>query len=113
MLVAFIILLVLFLILSVLSFMGKLMVFIAGKNTENREETSYDRKGAGNFVGIIMMMLMISTCVGILGFALENMRWLILASPISFILLLIFAIIFINTNDRFVMEQNEKEEDKQ
>lgn len=110
MLIAFIILLVLFLLLSILSFMGKLMVFIAGKNTDNKEETSYDRKGAGNFVGIIMIMLMISTCLGMLGFLLENMRWLILASPICFILLLIFAIVFINTNDRFVMGQNEKEE---
>lgn len=112
MLVAYIILILLFLLLSVLSFMGKLMMFIAGKNADKNAETSYDNKGAGNFIGIIMMMLTISSCVGLLGFALEKMRWLILASPVCFILLLIFAIVFINTNNRFVMGKNEREEDK-
>ena len=112
MLVAYIILVLLFLLLSILSFMGKLMLFIAGKGSDDAE-TSYDSKSAGNFIGIIMMMLTISSCVGMLGFALEKMRWLILASPVCFILLLIFAIIFINTNNRFETGKNEREEDKE
>ena len=41
MLVAYIILILLFLLLSVLSFMGKLMMFIAGKNADKNAETSY------------------------------------------------------------------------
>ncbi len=112
MLVAFIILMVLFLVLSILSFMGKLTVFITGKNIEKNQENTYDEKGAGNFLGIIMSLLMVSSAVGMLGFALEKMRWLILAAPIVFILLLIFAIIFINTNNRFVSSEDDFDEEK-
>lgn len=112
MLVAFVILMVLFLVLSVLSFMGKLTVFITGKSVEQNQENTYDQKGVGNFLGIIMSLLMIASAVGLLGFVLEKMRWLILASPIIFILLLIFAIIFINTNNRFVSDTSENDEDK-
>lgn len=112
MLITFIVLLVLFLILSVLSFMGKLTVLITGRNIEKDQENTYDEKGVGNFLGIIMSLLMISSAVGILGFALEGMRWLILASPIVFILLLIFALVFINTNNRFASSDKEIDEDK-
>ena len=112
MLVAFIILMLLFLLLSVLAFMGRLTSFIAGKSVQNNTENLYDEKGAGNFIGIIMSLLMISCAVGMLGFAAEGLRWLILAAPIVFILLLIFAIVFINTNNRFEAPADELEEDK-
>ena len=109
-LIEFIVLLVLFIILSVLSFMGKLTAFITGEKTKENTEARYNERSAGNFLGIVMSVLVISTAVGILGFFVSDASWLILAAPITFILVLIFAIIFINTNNRFVEEEAEEEE---
>jgi len=101
-LIGFIVLLVVFLLLSVLSFMGKLTTFITGEKTKDNTEHIYNERSAGNFIGIIMSLLVVSTALGILGFLVADAKWLILAAPIGFILLLIFALIFINTNNRFV-----------
>ena len=111
MLVEFIILLVVFLILSVLSFMGKLTAFITGGRTKDNTEAIYDEKSAGNFLGVIMSLLVMATALGILGFVLTDAKWLILAAPIIFTLVLIFAIIFINTNNRFAEEIGKEDED--
>ena len=112
MLITFVVLLVLFLILSILSFMGRLTMFIAGKRPENSVENLYDEKGAGNFLGIIMSLLVVSSAIGMLGFVLDGMRWLILASPIAFVLLLVFALIFINTNNRFAFDEFDDEDEE-
>lgn len=112
MLVEFIILLVVFLILSVLSFMGKLTRFITGGKTKDNTEAIYDEKGVGNFLGVVLSLLVMATALGILGFVLTDAKWLILAAPIIFILVLIFAIIFLNTNNRFTKEYSESDEDK-
>ena len=102
MLIEFIVLLIVFLILSVLSFMGKLTTFITGSKAKDNTEATYDEKGAGNFLGVIMSLLVVATAVGILGFVVTDAKWLIVAAPVFFILVLIFALIFINTNNRFV-----------
>ena len=109
MLIEYVVLLVVFIVLSVLSFMGKLTAFIAGETKENTE-ARYNERSAGNFIGIVMSVLVLSTAVGILGFFISDASWLILAAPITFILVLVFAIIFINTNNRFVEGDVEEEE---
>jgi len=112
-LIGFIVLLVVFIILSVLSFMGKLTSFITGDKTRDNTENVYNQRSAGNFIGLIMSLLVFSTGVGILGFVVSDAKWLIMASPISFILVLVFALIFINTNNRFVEDSEiNREEDK-
>lgn len=102
MLIIFIVLLVLFLALSVLAFMGKLTAFITGGKAKDNIENIYNERGAGNFIGVIMSLLVVATGFGLLGFLLTQARWLIIAAPITFTAVLIFAIIFINTRDRFV-----------
>ena len=110
MLVEYIILLIVFIVLSVMSFMGKLTAFITGEKTKDNTEARYNERSAGNFIGIVMSVLVLSTAVGILGFFISDASWLILAAPITFILVLVFAIIFINTNNRFVEEDTQEEE---
>ncbi len=102
MFIIFAVLLVLFIILSVLAFMGKLTAFITGSRAKDNTETFYNERSAGNFIGLIMSMLVVATAVGMLGFLITSARWLIIAAPIFFTVVLIFAIIFINTQDRFV-----------
>lgn len=102
MLIEFIILLVVFLVLSVLSFMGKLTAFITGAKARENTENIYNERAAGNFLGLIMSLLVAATAMGLLGFVITDAKWLIVAAPVVFILVLIFAIIFINTNNRFV-----------
>ena len=110
MLIEYIVLLAAFIVLSVLSFMGKLTAFITGDTTKDNTEARYNERSAGNFLGIVMSVLVLSTAVGILGFFISDASWLILAAPITFVLVLVFAIIFINTNNRFVEEETEEEE---
>lgn len=109
-LIEFIILLVVFLVLSVLSFMGKLTSFITGGKVRENTENIYNDRSAGNFLGLIMSLLVVATVIGILGFVIPNAKWLIVAAPIVFILVLIFAIIFINTNNRFEGSVNTDED---
>lgn len=113
MLIEFIVLLVLFLVLSVLSFMGKLTAFITGGKARDNTDNIYNERSAGNFLGLIMSLLVVATAIGIMGFVITDAKWLIVASPIIFIVILIFAIIFINTNNRFVDGADvEPDEDK-
>ena len=112
MLIEFIVLLVVFLILSVLAFMGKLTAFLTGSRTKDNTENVYNERSAGNFLGLIMSLLVVSTAVGILGFVISDAKWLIVAAPIMFSLVLVFALIFINTNNRFVDGDINKDEDK-
>ena len=102
MFITFAILMTLFLVLSVLSFMGKLTAFITGSETRDNTENIYNERGAGNFIGVIMSLMVVATGFGMMGFLITSARWLILAAPLTFIPVLIFAIIFINTKDRFV-----------
>lgn len=102
MFIVFAVLMVLFIVLSVLAFMGKLTAFITGSKTKENTEIVYNEKGVGNFIGLIMSMLVVATAVGMLGFLLSSARWLIIAAPMFFTVVLIFAIIYINTRDRFV-----------
>ncbi len=102
MFIIFAVLMVLFIVLSVLAFMGKLTAFITGSKAKDNTETIYNEKGAGNFIGLIMSMLVVATAVGMLGFLISSARWLIIAAPIFFTVVLVFAIVFINTQDRFV-----------
>lgn len=112
MLTAFVVLLILFLILSVLSFMGKLTAFITGSKTKENTETVYNEKGAGNFIGLVMSLLVVATGIGMLGFLFPKVQWMIVAAPMFFMLVLIFAIIYINTKDRFVDTPHPKDEDE-
>ncbi len=109
MFITFIVLLILFLILSVLSFMGKLTEFITGSQIKENTENIYNQRRAGNFIGVIMSLMVVATGFGMLGFLLTSARWLIIAAPLTFIAVLVFAIVFINTQDRFV---DEKAKDK-
>jgi len=111
--IIFAVLLVLFIVLSVLAFMGKLTAFITGSKTKDNTETIYNERGAGNFIGLIMSMLVVATAVGMLGFLIPSARWLIIAAPLFFTMVLIFAIIYINTRDRFVDDNDDaKNEDE-
>lgn len=92
--------------------MGKLTAFITGSKTKDNTEALYNERSAGNFIGLIMSLLVAATALGMLGFVFENMRWLIMAAPILFIVVLIFAIIYINTSNRFVDDNNIKDEDE-
>lgn len=109
---AFIVLLILFLVLSVLSFMGKLTTLITGSRTKENTETVYNEKSAGNFIGLVMSLLVVATGIGMLGFLFPSIRWMIVAAPIFFTVVLIFAIIYINTRDRFVDTPHIKDEDE-
>lgn len=100
--ILFAVLMVAFLVLSVLSFMGKLTAFITGSKTRDNTENIYNERSAGNFLGVIMSLMVVATGFGMLGFLITSARWLIIAAPLTFIGVLIFAIIFINTQDRFV-----------
>ncbi len=102
MFIIFAVLLVLFIVLSVLAFMGKLTAFITGSKTKDNTETLYNERGVGNFMGLVMSLLVVATAVGMLGFLIDSARWLIIGAPIFFTAVLVFAIIFINTKDRFV-----------
>ena len=104
MLIEFIILLVVFLVLSILAFMGKLTSFITGNKAGENKDNVYNNRSASKFIGLIMSLLVVATTLGILGFVIADAKWLIVAAPILFSLVLIFAIIFINTNNRFVDE---------
>lgn len=102
MLVAFIIFFVVFTALSVLTFMGKLASFVTGGKTDDSGDPIYDEKAISKFMGIIMLLLAGSALVGLLGYIIPSAYVLIIIAPVMFIAVLIFALVYVNTDGRFL-----------
>ena len=108
MLVAFIIFFVVFVLLAVLTFMGKTASFVTGGKTDAEGDPIYDEKGISKFLGVIMCLLAVSALMGFLGYIIPDATWLIIAAPIMFIAVLLFALIYVNTDNRFVLKAKGK-----
>lgn len=111
MLIAFIIFFIVFIILGLLSFSGKLTGLIIGKRSNSPEEGNgeenstagepvYDEKAIDRFLGVIMLLLALSALLGVFGNGLA-ISWMVIAAPILFIAVLLFALIYVNTDNRF------------
>lgn len=101
MLVAFIIFFVVFVILGVLTFLGKTATFVTGGKTDENGEPMYDEKGISRFLGIIMCLLAASALMGALGYLIPSLSWMVICAPILFIAVMLFALVYINTDGRF------------
>lgn len=108
MLVAFIIFFIVFVIIAVLTFMGKTASFVTGGKTDAEGDPIYDEKAISRFLGVIMSLLAVSALMGVLGYIFPGVTWLIIAAPITFIAVLIFALVYVNTDNRFVVKAKGK-----
>ncbi len=108
MLVAFIIFFVVFVALAVLTFMGKTASFVTGGKTDADGAPVYDEKAISKFLGVIMSLLAVSALMGFLGYIIPGATGLIIAAPIMFIAVLLFALVYFNTDDRFVIKAQGK-----
>lgn len=104
MLIAFIIFFVIFLVLAVLTFMGKTANLVTGGKADEQGNPVYDEKGLSKFLGVVMSLLAVSALMGFLGYIIPDAPWLIMAAPILFIAVLLFALVYVNTDDRFVIK---------
>lgn len=104
MLIAFIIFFVIFLVLAVLTFMGKTANLVTGGKADEQGNPVYDEKGLSKFLGVVMSLLAVSALMGFLGYIIPDAPWLIIAAPILFIAVLLFALVYVNTDDRFVIK---------
>ncbi len=104
MLVAFIIFFVVFVTLAVLTFMGKTANLVTGGKADEQGNPVYDEKGISKFLGVIMSLLAVSALMGFLGYIIPGAAGLIIAAPIIFIAVLLFALVYFNTDDRFVVK---------
>lgn len=105
MLIAFIIFFVVFVLLSVFAFLGKLNSFIISDKKNDDGEDVYDSKAAGKFLGLVMILLALSALMGVLGYLVPKLAWLVILAPIFFIAVLIFALVYVNTENRFVKKK--------
>jgi len=108
MLVAFIIFFVVFTAVAVLTFMGKTASFFTGGKVDEDGNPVYDEKGISKFMGVIMSLLAISALFGFLGYLIPRATWLIIAAPVMFIAVLLFALVYVNTDNRFVIKAQGK-----
>lgn len=87
---------------------GKGSFFIAGFNTLSKEKKEkYDTELLSKFVGKVLFVASISTLLSILSSALK----IEVLSTIGFILALLtvcFALVYLNTNNRFTNNKNRK-----
>lgn len=104
MLVAFIIFFVIFVTLAVLTFLGKTASFVTGGKTDKEGDPIYDEKAISKFLGVIMSLLAVSALMGFLGYIIPGATWLIIAAPTVFIAVLLFALVYVNTDNRFVIK---------
>lgn len=104
MLVAFIIFFVVFVILAVLTFMGKTASFVTGDKKDTEGNPIYDEKSLSKFLGVIMSLLAVSALFGVLGYIIKSATWLIIVAPVMFIAVILFALVFVNTGNRFVLK---------
>lgn len=101
MVVAFIIFFLIFAFLSVLSFMGKLNSLITGNKTDEEGNPVYDDKALRVFLGAVMLMLAVSALMGILGYLISGLSFLIICAPVLFVAVIIFALVYSNNENRF------------
>ncbi|MBQ3073375.1 MAG: DUF3784 domain-containing protein [Ruminococcus sp.] len=101
MVVAFIIFFLIFAVLSVLSFMGKFNSLITGNKTDEEGNPVYDDKALRLFLGLVMLMLAVSALMGILGYLISSLSFLVICAPVLFVAVLIFALVYANDENRF------------
>ncbi len=104
MLVAFIIFFVVFVVFAVLAFMGKTASLVTGGKKDAEGNPIYDEQSLSKFLGVIMCLLAVSALMGFLGYIIKGATWLIIAAPVMFIAVLLFALVFVNTGNRFVLK---------
>ena len=101
MLVAFILFFIMFVTLAVLTFMGKLTSLFTGDKVNEEGEPVYDNKAITRFLGRVMSVLAVSALLGMLGYMIPKLQWMVIVAPILFIAVLLFALVYVNTEDRF------------
>lgn len=99
-------LLVLFLILSVVLYLGKGSALIAGYNTLPKEEQAkYDKVALGKFMG--KSMFAISSAVGLWVIASYFMiDWLFYVGTGLIVLIVVFMVAYANTGNRFKKDES-------
>lgn len=112
MLVAFIIFFLMFSVIAVLTFQGKLARFVTGGKTDSSGDPIYDEKAISRFMGVVMVLLAISALVGLLGYVIPGADILIIIAPVMFIVVLIFALVYVNTEGRFLVKGGPKHRKK-
>ncbi len=101
MVVAFIIFFLIFAVLSVLAFMGKLNSLITGNKTDEEGNPVYDDRALSRFLGLVMLLLAVSALMGILGYLISSLSFLVVCAPVLFVAVMVFALIFANGENRF------------
>ena len=105
MVVAFIIFFLIFLVLSVLSFMGKLNSLITGNKTDEEGNPVYDDRALSRFLGLVMLLLSVSALMGILGYLISGLSFLVICAPVLFVAVIIFALVYSNDTNRFKLKK--------
>src|SRR5690625_1394787 len=91
----------LFLMIGIVLYSGKGSFLIAGYNTmAEKEKDKYDTVALCKFMGKMMFALAFSMCFWLLGDLLQK-YWLFVIGVLLFIGIIVFMLIYTNTNNRF------------
>ena len=87
--------------LSIVFFNGKGSFLIAGYNTKSKEgKEKYDVKALCRYMGKLLLVIIFFMLFILWGVYLEK-KWLIITASIAMSIVLVFAVIYLNTGNRF------------
>jgi len=96
-----------FLMIAIIFSLGKGSSLIAGYNTMSEEEKAqYDRVALTKFMGKVMFVLVFSMSFWVLSEWFQ-VEWLFFVGLGLFLVIVFFAIIYINTGERFKKNKND------
>lgn len=103
---------VIFVFLGIMLSLGKFSFLIAGFNTLTKEEKEkYDVKSLCKFMGKIMFLIAFSVALPLIG-EKYNIEGMIYLTPICIVGLVIFAVFYANTGNRFENKVEERKKTK-
>ncbi len=101
MVVAFVIFALLFLVLAILGFSGKINFVIASNKKDAEGNSIYDEPAISKFLGFILLLLTLTAILGMIGFLVDSDA-LVIISPILFAVIFIGAFFYSNSGRRFL-----------
>lgn len=108
MLYMFVIFFVMFLILGLFSFSGKLNSLLSSGKTDAEGDPIYDEKAISKFLGLVTLLLSLSAFFGILGFTVKGAGFLVICAPVLFLCVVIFALVYSGSDQRFRVKKRRR-----
>ena len=108
MLYMFVIFFLMFLILGLFSFTGKLNSLLSNGKVDAEGDPIYDEKAISKFLGTITLLLSLSAFLGILGFTIKGAAFLVVCAPVLFVGVMVFALLYSGCDQRFRMKKRRR-----